>query len=149
MGRVLSVILSFASFPVIVLGGPPFEPPAGKPSSPREEQATFRMPKGFRTELVASEPAVVDPVCLTFDERGRLYVAEMIGYPNGGVGTGTITSGRVKRLEDRDGDGFFETATLFTEGLRFPTGLFPFKGGLIVANAPDILYLEDTDGDGK
>src|SRR4029078_12443398 len=91
----------------------------------------------------------LQPVALAFSEHGRLYVAEMIGYPNGGVGTGTISSGRIKRLEDRDGDGIFESVTLFAEGLRFPTGLFPFKDGLVVANAPDILYLQDTDGDGK
>src|SRR3954451_149385 len=143
MGRLSAVAVAFVST-LFLHAAPPFEPPSGKPSSPREEQATFRMPKGFRAELVASEPAVVDPVCLAFDEHGRLYVAEMIGYPNGGVGTGTITTGRIKRLEDRDGDGFFETVTLFAEGLRFPTGLFPFQGGLVVANAPDILFLQDT-----
>src|SRR5207248_1859471 len=49
----------------------------------------------------------------------------------------------------RDGDGYFETVTTFAEGLRFPMGLQPWKGGLLVAVAPDILYLQDTDGDGK
>src|SRR5262249_26403329 len=123
-------------------------PPAG-PLSPREELATFHVPKGFRVELVASEPDVVDPVAMAFDEDGRLYVAEMRGYPNGGVATGNITSGRIKLLEDRDGDGVYEHSTLFAEGLRFPTSVMPWKGGVLVANAPDLLYLEDTDGDGK
>ena len=59
------------------------------PLSPREEMATFRVPKGFRVELVASEPDVVDPVAAAFNEDGRLFVAEMRGYPNGGVGTGS------------------------------------------------------------
>src|SRR6478672_8596714 len=85
-------------------------PPAG-PLSPREELATFRVPKGFKVELVACEPDVVDPVAMAFDERGRLSVAEMRGYPNGGVGTGAQTGGRVRCLEDRDDDGYFETAT--------------------------------------
>jgi putative membrane-bound dehydrogenase-like protein len=119
------------------------------PLSPREEQLTFRVPKGFRIELVACEPQVVDPVAFAFDEEGRLFVAEMHGYPNGGVGTGKITSGQVKLLEDRDGDGFYERSTVFAEGLRFPTSVMPWKGGLLVANAPELLFLADTTGNGK
>src|SRR5262245_31390555 len=103
----------------------------GEPRPPREEMATFRVPKGFRVELVACEPQVVDPVALAWDEDGRLYVAEMRGYPNAGVATGTIHSGKIKRLEDRDGDGFYETSTTFAEGLRFPTSVMPWRGGLL------------------
>ncbi len=121
----------------------------GKPLSPRAECATFRLPKGFHAELVACEPDVVDPVAMAFDEDGRLYVAEMRGYPNAGVATGNVSSGRVVRLEDRDGDGYFETATVFADGLRFPTGVMPWRGGLLVANAPDLIFLEDTAGSGK
>ena len=126
--------------------GKTFEPPPSKPLSPREEQMTFRLPKGLVIELVASEPEVVDPVALAFDEKGRLFVAEMLGYPNGGVGTGTITSGRIKLLEDKDGDGYFEKGTLFAEGLRFPTAVMPFGSGVLVANAPDLIYLEEKEG---
>src|SRR4051794_8890684 len=121
------------------------EPPAG-PRSPREELATFRVPKGFRVELVAREPDVVDPVAMAFDEDGRLFVAEMRGYPNGGVGTGTITSGRIKLLEDRDGDGFYEKSSVFADGLRFPMSVMPYRGGLLVAVAPDLMYLESKEG---
>src|SRR3954468_3784155 len=113
----------------------------GEPLSPKREQATFAVPEGFRVELVASEPDVVDPVAMTFDERGRIFVAEMRGYPNGGRGTGAIRSGQIRLLEDRDGDGFYETSTVYAEGLRFPTGLMPWRGGLLVCNAPDLLYL--------
>src|SRR5262245_60821715 len=70
--------------------------PSAGPLSPREELATFKVAKGFRVELVASEPDVIDPVAMAFDEDGRLFVAEMRGYPNAGVATGTITSGRIK-----------------------------------------------------
>ncbi len=73
----------------------------------------------------------------------------MRGYPNGGVGTGHITSGRIKLLEDRDGDGFYETSTVWADDLRFPTGLMPWRDGLIVANAPDLIYLQDTKNAGK
>jgi putative membrane-bound dehydrogenase-like protein len=120
-----------------------------KPLSAREERATFRLPKGFRIDVVACEPEVVDPVALAFDEDGRVYVAEMRGYPNDGVGTGTISSGKIKLLEDRDGDGYYERATTFADGLRFPTSVLPWRGGLLVAVAPDIAYFEDRDGDGK
>src|SRR4029077_12664122 len=85
--------------------------------TPQEERGTFHLLPGFRIELVACEPNIVDPVAIAFDENGRLYVAEMPGYPNGGVGTGDIHSGRIKLLEDRDGDGFYEHGTTFAEGL--------------------------------
>jgi putative membrane-bound dehydrogenase-like protein len=116
---------------------------ANGPLSPRDEQATFRLPKGFEIDLVAAEPDVIDPVAMAFDEEGRIFVAEMRGYPNGGVATGHISSGRIKVLEDRDGDGVYETSRVYADGLRFPTGVLPWRGGLLVANAPDILYLED------
>lgn len=123
--------------------------PSTKANSPREEQATFRLAKGFVIELVANEPAVVDPVALAFDEKGRLFVAEMHAYPNDGVGTGMIFSGRVKMLEDRDGDGFFEKSTVFADNLRLPNSVMPYRNGLLVSNAPELIYLEDSDGDGK
>ena len=119
------------------------------PLSPKEEQATFRIPDGFKIELVASEPDVIDPVAMCFDEKGRLLVCEMRGYPNGGVGTGKETRGRIICLTDTDGDGYFETSHVFAEGLRFPMGLQPYKGGLLVAVAPDLLYLQDKTGAGK
>src|SRR4051794_37015661 len=81
------------------------------PRSPREELATFRINPGFRVELVASEPDVVDPVAMAFDEHSRLFVCEMRGYPNAGVGTGQISTGKIKLLEDRDGDGVYEHCT--------------------------------------
>jgi putative membrane-bound dehydrogenase-like protein len=98
---------------------------------------------------VASEPNVVDPVAIAFDEDGRLFVAEMRGYPNAGVATGSIHSGKIKRLEDQDGDGYFAKCTTFAEGLRFPTSVMPWKGGLLAGVAPDILFFADTDGDGR
>src|SRR5215210_4603571 len=73
-------------------GGVPGKPPG--PRSPKEEQATFQLVPGFRIDLVVSEPDVVDPVSMCFDERGRMFVCEMRGYPNGGVGTGEETRGR-------------------------------------------------------
>jgi putative membrane-bound dehydrogenase-like protein len=123
------------------LQGPP-------PKTPEEEKKTFQLAPGFQIDLVASEPQVVDPVAMAFDEDGRLFVAEMRGYPNGGVGTGEIHSGVIKVLEDRDGNGFFETSSVYADGLRLPTAVMPYRGGLLVANAPDLLFYEGA-GDGK
>jgi putative membrane-bound dehydrogenase-like protein len=126
--------------------------PTQKPSSPlspQEELKTFQTRPGFRVELVAAEPSVVDPVAMTFDENGRLYVVEMRGYPNGGLGDGPpVLPGRVVRLEDKDGDGFFESRTVVVDNLRFPTGIAVWKGGVLVADAPNLLYCRDTNGDG-
>jgi putative membrane-bound dehydrogenase-like protein len=121
------------------------DPKPGKsagPLSPKDELATFRVPKGFRVELVAAEPDVVDPVAIAFDEDGRMFVAEMRGYPNDGLGTGMISSGKIKLLEDPDEKGMYRKATTYADGLRFPTSMQPWKGGLLVTVAPDIIYLE-------
>jgi len=124
-------------------------PKAPSALTPQEELASFKVPEGVKVSLVAAEPDIVDPVAMCFDEKGRLFVCEMRGYPNGGVGTGKETRGRIRCLTDKDGDGVFETCHTFAEGLRFPMGVTPYKGGLLVAVAPDLIYLQDTDGDGK
>ncbi|HMF15303.1 MAG TPA: hypothetical protein VKE94_23475, partial [Gemmataceae bacterium] len=100
--------------------------PVAGPLSPKEELATFRVAKGFKVEFVASEPDVIDPVAMAFDEDGRLFVAEMHGYPNKGVGTGDITSGKIKLLE-ADEREVYNRCTTFAEGLRFPTSVMPWK----------------------
>jgi putative membrane-bound dehydrogenase-like protein len=147
----LSPILGY-TFPVLLTieaaEPKPGESPKG-PLSPREEQATFHLAKGFHIDLVAAEPDVIDPVAMAFDEEGRLFVAEMRGYPNGGIAKGDIHSGRIKVLEDRDGDGIYETSHVYADDLRFPTGVMPWRGGLLVANAPELLYFEAPKGDGK
>ncbi|MBO0720960.1 MAG: c-type cytochrome [Blastocatellia bacterium] len=119
--------------------------PATKPPyTPAEALGTFQLPEEFRIELVASEPAVTDPVALAWDESGRLFVVEMPDYP-----LNPEPMGKVILLEDRDGDGKYETSKVFAEGLHMPTGVMPWKKGILVTAAPDILYFEDTDGDGK
>lgn len=151
MYRMLFLVLP-ACFWLVLPVARPADPPLPKapgPLTPQQEQKTFRIDERFRIDLVACEPAVVDPVAMCFDERGRLFVCEMRGYPNGGVGTGNETRGRIQCLTDQDGDGYFETVTTFAEGLRFPTGVTPYRGGIIVAVAPDVVYLEDTDGDNR
>jgi putative membrane-bound dehydrogenase-like protein len=122
-----------------------FMPPA---LGPTQALATIAVPDGFTIELVAHEPLVLDPVCLDWSEDGRLWVVEMRDYPLGLDGKGK-PGGAIRVLEDRDGDGRYETSSLFAEGLNFPNGILPWRKGVLVSAAPDILYLEDTDGDGK
>jgi putative membrane-bound dehydrogenase-like protein len=114
------------------------------PYSPAEEQKRFRLPAGFRIELAAAEPEVIDPVAMTFDEHGRMYVVEMSDYP-----LDPKPRGRIKLLEDRNGDGRYESATVFAEGLHLPDGVMRWRKGILVACAPDILYFEDTNNDGR
>jgi putative membrane-bound dehydrogenase-like protein len=104
----------------------------------------FQLPPGFRIELVAAEPEVISPVAMAFDERGRMFVAEMPDYP-----LSRERLGKIKLLEDMDGDGRFETTTVFADQLHFVHGVLPWKGGLIVTSAPDILYFADTNGDNR
>ncbi len=103
---------------------------------------------GLRVELVAAEPDVIDPVALAFDERGRLWVAEMGDYPTGPP-AGEPPRSRISILEDRDGDGRHEHVTRFAEGLSFCNGLQPWQGGVIATCAGRVAWLADTDGDGR
>ena len=120
--------------------------PPGDPLSPAEAIARMTVPEGFRVELVASEPDLVNPVAMTFDERGRIWVTESLEYPRSSAGPGRD---RVKVLEDTDHDGKADRFTIFADGLNIPSGIAVGYGGVWVANAPDILFLQDTDGDGK
>lgn len=104
------------------------------------------VPDGFAVELVASEPDIVNPVAMTFDERGRIWITESREYPRHDPGPG---KDRVKVLEDSDGDGRADRFTVFADGLNIPSGIAVGAGGVWVANSPDILYLQDTDGDGR
>ena len=118
--------------------------PAGPPFSPEQALATLRIDPGFRIELMVNEPDVTSPVAMDIDEDGRWFVVEMPGYP-----LDTSPSGRVKLLEDTNGDGRPDKATVFADQLVLPTGVMRWKRGALVTAAPDVLYLEDTDGDGR
>ncbi len=120
------------------------ELPRIKPLTVAEALRSFQLHAGFRLEAVATEPLVTDPVSACYDADGRLYVVEMRGYPY----PENSPTGSVKRLEDIDGDGRFDRATIFVDGLSWPTSVVPYDGGVFIAVAPDIIYAKDTDGDG-
>lgn len=123
-----------------------FKMPA--PLSLEESVASLRTRPGLRVELVAAEPLVADPVNFEWGPDGRLWVVEMADYPLGVDASGR-PGGRVRCLEDRDGDGRYETSTLFLDGLPFPTGVKPWRDGVLVIACPEILLARDTDGDGR
>lgn len=118
----------------------------GPPLSPEEAIAKMSVPEGFSVEVVAAEPDLVNPVAMTFDEKGRIWVTESLEYPRFEPGPGRD---RIKVLEDTNQDGKIDKVTIFAEGLNIPSGIAVGYGGVWVANAPDILFLQDTDGDLK
>jgi len=121
-----------------------------RPLSPADSLSRLHMPEGFRAELFAAEPDVVKPIAMAFDERGRLWVAESLDYPNT-LRADPHENGldRIKICEDTDGDGRADRFTVFAENLNIPTSLLPVPGGAIVAISPHILLITDTDGDGR
>ena len=148
---------------------------APQPSPPEESREMFRLKPGFRIELVASEPLIADPTGVAWDENGRLFVCELHGYNYEGFldvqalnRTGKLdtevrriqaaeeakqaalaeTYGTVKLLEDVDGDGRMDLAQTWADRLPPCYGLIPYRGGLLVTCAPDIVFLADRDGDG-
>jgi putative membrane-bound dehydrogenase-like protein len=116
--------------------------------SPEAALKSFRLSDDFRIELFVSEPQVLSPVEMVFDENGKIYVAEMLDYPEDPP-PGKPARSRIRLLEDRDGDGRMDEAIIFADHVLEVSGLQPWKGGLIVTSAPDILFMKDTDGDGK
>lgn len=121
---------------------------SNKPLEPRQALSSFQISDGLRLELVASEPAVVDPVAMAFDAAGRLWVVEMRDYPNGPA-EGEAPTSRIKVLEDKDGDRYFESSTIFADQLLFANGILPWRGGVIVTMAGEVAWMKDLDGDLK
>ena len=110
--------------------------------------ATARIDENLRIELAAREPNVVDPVAIAFDAAGRMYAVEMRDYPSEPHGV-SKPLGRVTLLEDTDLDGYYEKATVFADGLQYPTSVLPWRDGVLVTSPPDIVFFKDTNGDGK
>ncbi|MBX9655613.1 c-type cytochrome [bacterium] len=118
----------------------------GPALSPETAMAKMTLPPGFSVELFASEPDVINPIAMTFDNQGRVWVVESLEYPRLDAGEG---KDRIKILQDSDGDGRADKVTLFAEGLNIPSGIALGFGGVFVANSPDLLFLKDKDGDGR
>ncbi len=126
------------------------EIPPAPALSPADELKTFVVPPGFMVELVAAEPLVVDPVQVTYDELGRLWVVEMRGYMPDINGTGEREPvGRIAVLTDTDGDGAMDERVDFAKELVLPRGVQPMHGGALCLLPPELVFLRDDDGDGE
>jgi putative membrane-bound dehydrogenase-like protein len=145
------------------LAGPHFASPIDfkkcniKPMSPQQSLATIQTRKGVKMELVVAEPLISSPVAIDFGPAGKLWVAEMADYPLGAKGN-YEPGGRIKLLEKTaagrkragpEHDARYDKATVFLDNIPFPTGVTAYGKGVLICAAPDILYAEDTDGDGK
>src|SRR5690606_6409250 len=119
-----------------------------EPLSPEESMKHIQVPPGFELQLFASEPDIVKPIAMAWDERGRLWIAETVDYPNN-ITPGQPGNDRITILEDTVGDGRADKFTVFADSLNIPTSLIFANGGVIVTQAPDILFLKDTDGDDR
>ena len=119
----------YAADPVITAQDLPRVPAV----EPKDTLSTFKLKPGFHLELVASEPGVLGPVAMAFDERGRLFVVEMIDYSERREHVPHL--GRIRVLEDTNGDGIFDKSTVFADNLPWPTGVFCYQGGIFVNQA--------------
>lgn len=116
--------------------------------SPEQALESFQVAPGFHVELVASEPQVVDPIAIAWDEKGRLWAVELRAYMRTVDGDGeTAPLGQVVVLEDRDGDGYYEDSTVFLDRLVSPRAIAIVEGGVLVAEPPHLWYCQDLDGD--
>jgi putative membrane-bound dehydrogenase-like protein len=118
------------------------------PKSPAESLKCIKVRPGFKVELMACEPAVMDPIAFAWGADGKLWAVEMGDYPLGVDAKGKH-GGRVKFLEKTKPDGLYDKATVFLDNLGYPTGVFPWRKGVLITCAPDILYAEDAKGTGK
>ncbi|MEI7699102.1 MAG: neutral/alkaline non-lysosomal ceramidase N-terminal domain-containing protein [Planctomycetia bacterium] len=131
------------------------------PLSPRRAVQSLQTSAGFRAELVVAEPLIQSPVAISFGPDGTLWVAEMTDYPQAAASEETESEsidrgadapgsfGQIRRLTDSDHDGQPDHATVFLDGIPFPTGVTVWRDGILVCAAPDILFARDADGDGK
>jgi putative heme-binding domain-containing protein len=134
--------------PITARSSIPEEAPSVPPQTPEQELATFKIMDGFEVNLFASEAdGVVKPIQMRWDERGRLWVACAVSYPQ--IKPGERANDYVLVCEDTDGDGRADHFHKFVEGLFMPSGLELGDGGLYVAQGTELLHFKDTNGDGR
>lgn len=119
------------------------------PLTPEASEKLIQVPAGFDLRLFASEPDIINPIAMNWDEKGRLWVIETVDYPNTVREVQGIGDDSVKILEDTDGDGRADKVTVFAAQLNIPTSFAFYDGGIVVSQAPYFLFLKDTDGDDK
>lgn len=123
------------------------EPRVQDPLSPEASQRHIQVPDGFETVLFAAEPDIINPIAFAWDERGRLWVVQSMDYPHDLANE--VGGDRITICEDTNGDGRADKFTDFATEQSLSTGITVVKGGVIVAQAPEMVFLQDTDGDDK
>ena len=123
------------------------EPRVQNPLSPEDSRKHIQVPDGFEAVLFASEPNIINPIAFTWDEKGRLWVVQSQDYPHGL--SNDVGGDRITICEDTNGDGKADKFIDFATKQSLSTGIVKVKGGIIVAQAPDMVFLEDTDGNDK
>ncbi len=111
-------------------------------------QPTFTVPAGFQVVRVAGPPLVDRPIVADFDEQGRLYVADASGTNDKVEKQLADRPHRIVRLEDKDGDGVYDTSVVFADRMMLPQGAMWLDGSLYVGAPPSIWKLTDTNDDG-
>jgi len=119
------------------------------PLTPEASAKLIQIPPDFKLELFASEPDIINPIAINWDERGRLWAIETVDYPNRVRDDKSSGDDVIKILEDTNGDGKADKVTVFADKLNLPTSFAFVNGGIIVSQAPHFLFLKDTDGDDK
>ena len=120
-----------------------------KPYSVKGSMERTQVPADMKLVLFAAEPDIMKPIAFAWDARGRLWVCETSDYPHGVKEDQQQGNDRIKICEDTDGDGKADKFTVFADHLNIPTSLVFVDGGVIVAQAPNFVFLKDTDGDDK
>ncbi|MDB4438048.1 ThuA domain-containing protein [bacterium] len=116
------------------------------PLPPEESLKLAQVPPGFELALFASDPDIVNPISIDWDDFGRAYVIETIDYPNN-LQANNLGNDRITICQDTDGDGAADKFTRFAEKLSIPTSLLFSHRGVICTNGSELIYLRDTDGD--
>ena len=120
---------------------------ADGPLPPKEAAASIKLPAGFRATLFAGEPDVMQPMSITFDDRGRMWVVECRSYPKWHPADVKEGADRILILEDENGDGQFDKRTVFFDkGVNFSSVEYGF-GGVFVTAIPKLIFIPDANGD--
>ncbi|MCK0156503.1 ThuA domain-containing protein [Cellulophaga sp. F20128] len=122
-------------------------PRVQNPLSPEDSQKHIQLPEGFKAELYAAEPDIINPIAFAWDAKGRLWVVQSKDYPHGL--NNDVGGDRITICEDTTGNGKADTFTDFATNQNLITGITIVKGGIIVAQAPNMVFLQDTNGDDK
>ncbi|QHW00100.1 PVC-type heme-binding CxxCH protein [Spirosoma endbachense] len=116
---------------------------------PEDSKKLMQVPADFDIQLFAAEPDITNPIAMSWDERGRLWIVESVDYPNTFLETDGAANDRIKICEDTNGDGRADKFTIFADKLNIPTSMVFANGGVVVSMAPHFVFLKDTNGDDK